>query len=219
MTRLRSVESLDQIEFETCAECGVKWTAGTLKAGHCWDCADKREAAAIAQRTSAANRERSKRHFVLHTSGAPKKVYSKPFDLKGAPWPGNLDRWEGEPWSVFLHGLTGPGKTFLACELLYRLGGGFFVDVQHLPERAIAGDLPALRRARVLVLDEVGRGLNGKAREYLVGLVRDRENELAPTVLTSQLSLAGLLEAGQDASMVDRLKPGLVVPVKGGSRR
>jgi ribosomal protein L37E len=170
----------------------------------------------------------------LAALGVPPK-YREPF-AEPAGWPRDpkvpldVDCWQGVPWSLFLTGNTGVGKSFLATELLWRnhvrpsgLRSARFVKASRVPRLVFGGDqpgdpeVPPLVDAEILVIDELGLGHPGGGWEALDDVIGQRWEQQHPTIVTSRWTLAEV--AAEAVSAADRLAEGLVVTVGGRSRR
>jgi hypothetical protein len=141
-----------------------------------------------------------------------------------------IDSWQGVPWSVFLTGSTGVGKSFLATELLWRnhvrplgLRSARFIRASRVPRLVFGGErpgdaeVPPLVDVEVLVIDELGLGHPRGAWEALDDVIGQRWEMQHPTIVTSRWTLAEV--AAEAVSAADRLAEGLVVTVRGRSRR
>lgn len=174
----------------------------------------------------------------LEAAGVPARVVREPFDVDRLPggWPRHpsndparhavdLAEWTGDefPLVTFL-GEIGVGKTMLASELLWR---------QALLERSVRFvraaslvDAVFSRRVRraefvepgALVVDDLGRGHGApEAWATIAEVIIDRDDALAPTIVTTNLSFRHLAEC--HAALADRLRAGLCCRLAGESQR
>jgi hypothetical protein len=170
----------------------------------------------------------------LAAVGVPPK-YREPFE-EPVRWPRDakvaldIAAWQGMPWSVFLTGNTGVGKTFLATELLWRnhvqpsgARSAGFVRASRVPGLVFGGarvrqlEVFSLFDVEVLVIDEVGIGHPGGGWEALDEVIGQRWELELPTIVTSRWTLPEVAAAAARAA--DRLAEGLVATVEGRSRR
>ena len=135
-----------------------------------------------------------------------------------------------ENWTLILCGGNGVGKTHLACGII-RECGGLYMTVQRLlfmAESAMSFKateskvdmLDRISDARMLVLDEIGRGIQTERQQELVQYILDmRYAKMKPTVLVSNLGKSELIKwLGQ--SIKDRLNETCIfVELKGESYR
>jgi hypothetical protein len=155
-------------------------------------------------------------------------------------WPSEVDRW------LCLWGPTGTGKTsaatVLLAEHLARGGRGLWIDGMSLLDKLAAemdagGErvvLPPLMRTPLLVLDEPFSGyLTDYAAGRMLLLIRRRDQDGSPTIVTSQLdpeTLVGLggsvkrngeplYPTGSLGAAVSRVLSGRVVQVDGPDER
>jgi len=106
-----------------CWEAREQWVAaGSPEPGPrlCPECSTRAAEAGKLRAALAA------RPALLAAAGVPRRYYAVEF-IPPATWPADarapdltVDKWEGDPWSVLLHGPTGSGKSYLAAELLWR---------------------------------------------------------------------------------------------------
>jgi hypothetical protein len=220
---------LDFAEPE-CSQCGQPQYG--LVDGLCVDCVRGRRVAKSAEQWIAA--ALGDRAGTLAAVGVPPK-YREPFE-EPERWPRDakvplaIASWQGVPWSVFLTGNTGVGKSFLATELLWRnhvqpsgVRSAWFVRASRVPGLVFGGDrsrhlevLP-LVDVEVLVIDELGVGHPRGAWEALDDVIGQRWELQRPTIVTSRWTLAEV--AAEAVSAADRLAEGLVATVEGRSRR
>jgi len=136
----------------------------------------------------------------------------------------------GVPWSLFLTGNTGVGKSFLATELLWRnhvqpsgARSARFVRASGMPGVVFGGErvrdleVLSLVDVEVLVIDELGVGHPRGGWEALDDVIGQRWERQVPTIITSRWTLAEV--AAEAVSAADRLAEGLVASVEGRSRR
>ncbi len=220
------------VEEPRCGQCGRPEHG--LVERLCATCERGNRAARDAERWLA--RALADRGGTLAALGVPPR-YREPFE-EPESWPRDpraglgIDRWQGEPWSLFLTGGTGVGKSFLATELLWRhhvrpagrRRSARFVRASRVPGLVFGRDRAAdeaemapLVEVEVLVIDEVGLGHPRGGWEALDDVIGQRWEMQHPTIVTSRWTLAEV--AGEAASAADRLAEGLVVTVGGTSRR
>jgi hypothetical protein len=216
-------------EEPRCRQCGRQEFG--LVEELCVECERRSRAAAnAAKRLAAALGDRA---GSLAALGVPPK-YCERF-VEPQRWPRDpkvrldIGRWQGVPWSLFLTGNTGVGKSFLATELLWRnhvqpsgLRSARFVRASRVPGLVFnreRGDLelPRLVDVEVMVIDELGLGHPSGGWEALDDLIGQRWEFQYPTIVTSRWTLAQVAE--EAVSAADRLAEGLVVTVEGRSRR
>lgn len=121
-----------------------------------------------------------------------------------AAWPlelkrrGEVELWNGEPWSLVISGPTESGKTMLATEMLARVMSRRRCRGLWLRASALASALEGperetwrLRAATVpaLLLDDYGREPSPQSRLKLGEVVTERFDWQRPTILTSNLTL------------------------------
>lgn len=217
-------------EAPTCCQCGRPEYG--LVDGLCTACERGSGAARSAEEwVTAALADRS---GTLAAVGVPPK-YREPFEEpdhwpRDAKVPLDIATWQGIPWSVFLTGNTGVGKTFLATELLWRnhvqpsgARSARFVRASLVPGLVFGGarvrqlEVFSLFEAEVLVIDEVGVGHRGGGWEALDEVIGQRWEFELPTIVTSRWTLPEV--AAEAVSAADRLAEGLVATVEGRSRR
>lgn len=145
-------------------------------------------------------------------------------------------RWIEEAHNVLISGPTGTGKSYLACALAaYACRRGIrttyarvsvFLDAM-ASERALGTypkALEKLRKARLLVLDDLGADiLNREQRRILFDVVEDRSLE-GSIIVTSQVPVDQwsevIGEAGAAEAICDRLlHNGHRIALKGASKR
>jgi DNA replication protein DnaC len=147
-----------------------------------------------------------------------------------------LSRWVDEGATISINGLTGTGKSWLACALAQyacrRGRSALYLRVPRLGEelRILHGNggfgrwLQALARTDVVVLDDWGlAALDGPTRADLLELVDDRAGRRA-TIVTSQLPIehwhAWIGDATIADAMLDRMLANCHrIALKGESRR
>jgi ribosomal protein L37E len=217
-------------EAPPCCRCGRPEYG--LVDGLCAACERGRGAARSAEEWIAA--ALADRSGTLAAAGVPPK-YREPFE-EPERWPRDtkvaLDvaSWQGVPWSVFLTGNTGVGKTFLATELLWRnhvqpsgARSARFVRASRVPGLVFGGarvrelEVWSPFDVEVLVIDEVGVGHPGGGWEALDEVIGQRWELELPTIVTSRWTLPEI--AAEAVSAADRLAEGLVATVAGRSRR
>ncbi len=132
-----------------------------------------------------------------------------------------LSRWVDEGLTISINGLTGTGKSWLACALAQyacrRAHSALYLRVPRLGEelRILHGNggfarwLAALARTDVLVLDDWGlAALDAPTRADLLEVIDDRASRRA-TIITSQLPIehwhAWIGDATVADAMLDRL--------------
>jgi len=218
------------VEAPTCRLCGRPEYG--LVDGLCTACERGSGAARSAEEWLAA--ALADRAGTLAALGVPPR-YRAPFD-EPEHWPRDakveldLAAWQGVPWSVFLTGNTGVGKTFLATELLWRnyaqpsgARSAGFVRASRVPGLVFGGprvrqlEVFSLFEVDVLLIDELGVGHPGGGWEALDEVIAQRWELELPTIVTSRWTLAEV--AAEAVSAADRLAEGLVATVAGRSRR
>lgn len=184
-----------------------------------------------------AAKEKLERHY-LEKSGVPERYHTESLetfkaysdDLKKVVE--TVTRYAGSPsnHTLILCGGNGMGKTHLACGII-RECGGYYLTVQRLlfmaesamSFKATESKIDMLDRisdAKMLILDEVGRGMQAERQQELVQYILDaRYSKMKPTVLVSNLEKAELIKwLGQ--SVKDRLNETCVfLELKGDSYR
>lgn len=216
-------------EEPRCERCGGAEFG--LVHGLCLGCERGRRTGARSAEWIAA--ARADRAGTLASLGVPPK-YREPFE-EPARWPRDrkvaldLADWQGVPWSLFLTGNTGVGKSFLATELLWRnhlresrVRSALFVRASRVPGLVFGRDTSELEQQRLvevetLVIDELGLGHPRGGWEALDDVIAQRWERQRPTIVTSRWTLPQV--AAEAASAADRLAEGLVVRVEGRSRR
>ncbi len=133
------------------------------------------------------------------------------------PW----SDWTGDPWSLFLVGPTGTGKSFIAAETLWRWRRGWWVAAAAVPaihyNEAEAAAWNRLCSTPLLVIDELGRDHQGGGWEAVGRLVSSRYDDERATIVTSNLA-AREFDA-RAGGILDRLAAGLTIRMTGESRR
>lgn len=216
-------------EFFACEGCGESYTS--LFTGLCRGCLLKRRKDLERKRREVAvERSRHDRQGTLIGAGVPSR-HAKLVFQSPETWPFDprcadllLSEWEGNPWAALLIGPTGTGKTSLAVELLFRRlclpCPGRFVRAGNLPNLYFSNEATGtadLETVGLLVIDDLGRGHQGRAWEAVGEVMNSRYDDERATIVTSNLGLAEIAE--QDAHMADRLSEGLVIRIGGESRR
>jgi DNA replication protein DnaC len=151
-----------------------------------------------------------------------------------------VEAWPGEHHWLFLWGPTGTGKTtaatVLLAEHLARGGRGLWADGMSIREDLgremdLGGERTTLSRlvhVPFLVLDEPFAGyVTPYAADRMLLLIRKRDQEARPTVVTSQLGPESLMDfaggtqfaTGSIAAAASRILSGLVVLVDGPDER
>lgn len=135
----------------------------------------------------------------------------------------NTRRWRGEPPTCLFIGDVGMGKTLLATALAYLL----WVDGRAIAY-ATTQDLvnavwrpqrgrPELLTIDVLLIDDVDRGTAGEGWEALWAALDQRYSGRRITIGTANRPLAELYD--RNSALADRWRKGLIIPMKGVSRR
>lgn len=107
--------------------------------------------------------------------------------------------------TLLLLGSAGTGKTHLACGILRECGGIYRLSSEIAAEMRIARSYNSREteeyiverngRARLLVIDEIGRGISADEERYaLYRIIDERYNRRRPTVLVSNKTKMGFLE-------------------------
>jgi len=161
--------------------------------------------------------------------GVPPRV-QHPFAPQLAPpgWPvlegRDLLAWRGEPWSVLLYGEAGVGKSFAAAEIAWqalgRKTGCLWVRAAQVPAMVFAGsgEIERYQRVSWLFVDDFGRGHAAAAAwEVVAELFYHRYEHERPTVATTNLALELIAKA--NLPLLDRLREGWLVEVRGESKR
>ena len=111
----------------------------------------------------------------------------------------------GEFKSLVLIGNAGTGKTHLACGIIREVGGKYRTAPDIVEEMRRAKSFTAAEteaeiidyygRVRLLVIDEIGRGISATDEKYMIyQLVNARYNKRKPTVLISNLGKSDFLQ-------------------------
>lgn len=106
--------------------------------------------------------------------------------------------------TLALIGTAGTGKTHLACGILRECGGLYRTSPAIAEEfrraksfnarETEAGLLDLYGRCRLLVLDEIGRGIAAQEEQYMLyQIINERYNRRKPTVLISNQDKKGFL--------------------------
>jgi len=231
LDRFGSLErwSADPDNFRPCAGCGEELSnllQGSDGAYRCDPC----EAQRLAVLRIARDRGRALGYLAnvpgRFAATAFQELLAWPVDKKAPKL--DLREWRGAPWSVFLWGNVGNGKTTLAVELLYRamLRGetARYVRAADVSGLHYEGGPEAKARLvvpRLLLLDDLGAGHPRGGWEAVADLVDARWASPRPTLVTSNRNLEMIaVEGGPHGTRIaDRLTDGLVVQLAGGSRR
>lgn len=196
------------------------------------------EPATLCEKCDAEERYRkaTERMPILLSAGVP-ELFRQPF-IPPDPWPASgLSDWAGTPWCVVLAGVVEGGKTMLGTELMYRAAlrrgrDACWIRAGSVPRLCFDRETGSQAFERfatcsVLLLDDFGRGHEGKAWNVLVEIVSERHQHQRPTIFTSNRPLTrrndreppGLLE--EDAAAGRRMAEGIVAvirhPWKGGA--
>lgn len=135
--------------------------------------------------------------------------------------------------TLTLSGPNGVGKSMIAGELLvllFREGvrSQYWIRASQIVDEHFSQDRSRyLRRLAesvgALVIDELGRGQSGEFAWSILGEVIDqRIGERKPTIITTNLAVSDrgqLSIEAADSAVFDRLAAGLLVPMRGPSRR
>lgn len=182
------------------------------------------------------------REEILRRAHAPRLIVETAFESVMAPDPRSGT--DTVAWATGGHfeavttatlaGPNGVGKSMLAGELLVRLfrrgvRSQFWVRASQIIEEHFSQDRSRyLRRLAeqvgALVLDELGRGQSGEFAWSILGEIIDhRISERKPTIITTNLTVSergsGPSIEAADSAVFDRLAAGLLVPMRGRSRR
>lgn len=219
-----STETPPLVVFSQCSECGESFT-GMPESGICVECGQKAKRKAEAERFKGLTRYQ---HLIR--AGAPERIARTEFtdQIKSDRAGRSLAlRWDGEPWSLFIFGPNGTGKTMLACEVLHlalrQRFGGRFVRASRVPGYYFSGEQEDIRKmhrlytAGCLVVDELGRGHPGGGWAALGELIGNRYDSERMTIVTSNDDLETVAE--HDPHLADRLNDGLLVHLGGESLR
>lgn len=239
---LRLVESAAAVEPDAlpswpCPDCGETMAGGcvpeSMEARLCYDCVgDPRNFIPAGERSRLPRRFAS-REAALEAHGVP-VGHRIPF-VEPAEWPHDgrrsgmdLSKWAGDPWCVLLAGVVKGGKTMLATELFWRrlpwvhtaywirCGTAITALFGTFGEEKANDMARKLYDSDLLVMDEIGRGHDGKAWNAIVEVVSHRhENQLA-TIFTTNRRLKrkpadkepGLAE--EDPALFRRIEEGFI---------
>lgn len=111
----------------------------------------------------------------------------------------------GEFKSLIIIGNAGTGKTHLACAIIREVGGKYRTAPEIVEEMRRAKSFTAAEteaeiidyygRVKLLVIDEIGRGISATDEKYMVyQIVNARYNTRKPTVLISNLGKSDFLQ-------------------------
>lgn len=189
------------------------WVAANPVLARAWD-----EAVEEGEARKRAAQARASMEWQLQRAGTPARLMTILMGdgLRETPAVRAVRDWmDGERTFLVLTGGTGAGKTLAACQALGR--GGLFERAVAAGRLGLYGDddvarMRSLRRAKVLVLDDLGAEFAGDVwRAQFDELVDERYGQQRRTVITTNLSPEALRER-YGARVVDRLRhDGLVV--------
>jgi hypothetical protein len=113
----------------------------------------------------------------------------------------DIGAWSGSPWSVTFAGVVSGGKTMLATEIFWRrlpwVRSAFWTRMG-TAVRAAFGDFGEERSkdmtgklfdSELLLLDDLGRGHDGRAWSFVVEVVSHRHEHRMPTIITTNRRL------------------------------
>jgi predicted ATPase len=213
--------SLESTVSETCVNCKRTLTKYEYAMGACVSCMNEGKSSGQVITTDDQARQM---HDRLSACGVPRKHQDNTADSWRGAWPLPVKTWRGKPWSVYLHGETGTGKTHVATSLLRQ-----WVDESNLSVRwtTMAELLMILKGSsdkwadaqryispKLLVLDELkNEDVTAWEREQVVYVIKRRYEEERALVVTSNASPVDL--TGFEPSVVSRLAEGIVVHFEG----
>lgn len=136
----------------------------------------------------------------------------------------------GEFKSLVMLGNAGTGKTHLACAIIREVGGKYrtapeIVEEMRRTKSFTANDTEAeiidyYGRVKLLVIDEIGRGISTTDEKYMVyQLVNARYNTRKPTVLISNLGKSDFLQYIGVAAADRLVESAEILEMNGGSYR
>lgn len=136
----------------------------------------------------------------------------------------------GEFKSLVMLGNAGTGKTHLACAIIREVGGKYrtapeIVEEMRRTKSFTANDTEAeiidyYGRVKLLVIDEIGRGISATDEKYMVyQLVNARYNTRKPTVLISNLGKSDFLQYIGVAAADRLVESAEILEMNGGSYR
>jgi len=191
-----------RLERERLAE----WEAANPEIAAAWS-----DAAEEGERRKSERQRRESADWALRDARVPERVRAV-LTAGADKTPAVLAvlRWlEGSRSFLLLAGGTGTGKTIAACHALER--GGVFERAVSAGRLGLYGDedvarMRALRRARVLVLDDLGAEFAGDVwRAQFDELVDERYGDRLRTVITTNLSPDAVRER-YGARVADRIR-------------
>jgi DNA replication protein DnaC len=121
----------------------------------------------------------------------------------------DMRTWAGAPFFVTLAGVVGSGKTMLATELLWRrlphvqtaswwrAGTAISTVFGSFGEERARAAMCDLYDSELLVLDEIGRGHDGRAWGAIVEIISHRHEQHRETIFTTNRKI-GTRQTGQD---------------------
>lgn len=217
--------SLQAAVEEYCVNCKRQLTRYEYAMGACVTCMN--EGKGTGEVVTTEDQERSMEEK-LSACGVPKRHQTNTAESWRGPWPLPVRSWYGDPWSVYLHGEPGTGKTHVATAILRQ-----WIEANKMSVRwtTVADMIAALKEANdkwaesqrytfptLLVLDDLDNSdMTPWAREQVVAIIKRRYQEAKALVLTSNVPPSGLSDF--DPSVVSRLSEGIVRKFEGDDYR
>lgn len=217
-----TTQALEQWARWTCEECDEGQRSPMIpEVKLCYDCERK---------------DRYSRDDILRRAGCPVR-YRRISFIEPDSWPEvrgkfkgqSLRKWTGDPWSVLFVGDVGTGKTMLATEMLYRLlrgtsRSGLWARAEDIIREVYGARgqervsvWSRYKNAGVLLIDDLGHGHTGMPWQTIGELVAARWDAMKSTIFTTNRKWVEIEE--EDPPTADRLRDGLVIGMRGTSRR